>query len=345
MVARRTTMIRSSDLSEWTARGGSITLQVALALVVLVTSAALCFDVGQTVVAAQIAQRTADAAALAGAWGAITGAEAAASDRATSIVAANGATCSYPLAVPPSGIICLGSGSAIPGYRTLTAGEEAITVPVSAYVTFHFAPLFGLNSMTVVRSATVARVHAAGAPIAPMWISNSTPLIAGTDVELHASTAEIEPIPAGNFGWLEPQAGDFRMLLSGYQIPDDIRLANYVQVGDTVDARTGQQVGNWTKTLEDRLARATLPPYSSQTPTEGGYTEDNPRLLTIPLVTVIGGVGTNASFRVERFAVFWLKSVRGGSSKSIMGEFLRYDVPLQPDTAQDTGIWTVRLVD
>lgn len=326
------------------AHRGAVLVQVAVSLLVLMASAALCFDLGQTVVAAQIAQRTADAAALAGASQAIISQASAASTRATSIVAANGTACLYPLAVTPSGVACLGPGSVIAGYRTLTSGEEAISVSVGADVTFHFGRLFGMNSTTVVRSATAGRVHAAGAPMSPMWISNSTPLTVGSDSQLHAATAEIEPIPPGSFGWLEPRAGDFRTLIGGYGIPDDVRLANYVEVGDTVDALTGERVGEWLTALRDRLDRASVPPYSTQTPTEGGYTDDNPRLLIVPLVTVIGGTGTGATFRIERFAVFWLESITGGSQKSIIGEFLRYDVPLQLDTSENTGLWTVRLV-
>ena len=337
-------MKRRDGLSRRLADSGSVLVQVALALTVLVGAAALSFDLGQTVVAAQIAQRTADAAALAGASQVITGAEGAASSRATSIVAANSAGCAYPLAVPSGGVACLGSGAAIAGYRTLTAGEEAITVRVTAHVPFHFATLFGMDSTTAVRSATAARVHAAGASIMPMWISNATPLTVGVSQELHASTAGTEPIPPGSFGWLQPLAGDFSTLLSGYQVPDSVAQANYVQVGAIVDALTGQKVGQWDKVLQDRLARASVSPYASQTPTEGGYTDDNPRILLIPLVTVIGGTGTGATFRVERFGVFWLESVTGGSAKSITGQFLRYDVPLQPDTATNTGLWTVRLV-
>lgn len=327
-------------------RRGAVTIQVAFALVVLIIAAAFCFDIGQTVVAAQIAQRTADAAALAGATKLMTGAESEASSRASGIVSANGTSCIYPLSLQPTGVMCYSSGQAISGYRTLGIGEEAICVPVQAKVPFYFAKIIGLESTIVKRSATAARVYAAGAPIVPMWISAATPLTNGVTTELHASTAAIEPIPPGNFGWLTPPAGDFTTLLSGANIPEATRLANYVKIGDAVTALPGQKVGQWEKVLKDRLSRASVPPYSTQTPTEGGYTDDNPRILIVPLVTVSSdsGSGSNATFRVEQFGVFWLESVEGGSSKSILGRFLRFDVPLQPDSSVATGVWTVRLV-
>lgn len=337
-------------------RKGLIAVMTAMAIGALIGATALVFDLGQVVIAAEHAQRAADAAALAGASGIAAGASAAATERASSIVSANSApVASFRLALPTAGVSILGPGDLIPGYRTLTADEGAVRVTVDAQVDFQFARLFGLDTATVTRSATAARVHIGGAPVAPMWISDTTSLTVGASQELHMAQVEkldpTQPLPPGNFGWLEPNTGarDFSTLLGGYQVPPETLAANSVALGDTVTGLTGERVGQWVQALSHnssdtgRLDRASLPPYDTQTPETA--TADNPRLLLVPVVEVLGGTGTGASYTIVKFAVFWLTSVRSGG-KSITGTFLRYDVPGLGGSTSGAyaGVWTVRLV-
>lgn len=336
-------MRRQLNLSHKTRRAGSVIVLVAVSLVALIGAAAFVFDLGRLTIAAQYAQRTADASALAGLLLPMKGVTGPAIARANSVVTANGPLSPYQLAVPPSGITVYGPGQTPPGYRVLGAGEEALRVIVRGTVAFNFAAAFGLQSAPVQRAAVAARVNAAGGTFVPMFIDSDTPVVYGQLTQLRASTAG-EVLPPGNFGFLEPLAGSFRDLLGGQNLTPALAQANFVTVGDTLNATTGQRTGQWEQELRGRLQRATVPPYDLQTPTIGGYTNDNPRILLIPMVEYISGTGGGASYEVVRFGVFWLEDLVGGKQKSIQGRFIEFTVPLSPDTTGNTGLLVVRLV-
>lgn len=338
--------MRCCHFAGWAGRRkGTVVVIVAVALVTLMAAAALVFDLGQIVIAADLAQRTADAAAMAGAGEPIAVDKTAAANRAVSVVIANGIVSSYPLTAPTADLVYYTSGQTVPHFRTLGTGEEAMTVVVQAEIDFSFARIFGLTTATAERSSTAARVHAAGASIVPMFISANTALEYGDLQELHASSDPSVSLPPGSYGWVEPQSGDFSDLLCGFQVPQEILDANFVGLGEELTGATGQKTGQWAGALQDRLDRASVPPYSTQTPTEGGYTADNPRVLLVPMVEYVGLTGSNATFRILSFGAFWLESVVGGNDKTITGRFLKYEVPGSGDTPLDTGLLTVRLVD
>jgi hypothetical protein len=48
--------------------------------------------------------------------------------------------------------------------------------------------------------------------------------------------------------------------------------------------------------------------------------------MLIPMVTYLGGDGSGAEFRIERFGAFWLEDVQGGQ-KIVTGRFIEYDLP------------------
>lgn len=327
-------------------RGGAIIVLLAVALLALMAATAYVFDLGRIVAAAQYAQRTADAAALAAISQPISGATGAASTRVTTIAAANAQVSPYSLSLATDGVTFYAAGQTVPGYRMLSGQEEAARVVVHAQVEYSFARVFNMTNVIVERSATAARVHAAGGSIAPMAVGDGTPLTPGALVELHESTAKNMVLAPGNYGWLDPEGTDFLTMLTGYNLPQSVVQANYTEVGDLVDGLTGEKVGQWEKALEDRLARASVPPYASQTWTEGGYTADNPRILIVPLVVTAGGSGTGAAYEVRQFGAFWLEGVLGGKDKSIQGRFMKYVLPLGDDAGYDidTGLWTMRLV-
>lgn len=336
------------------ARRGAIIVMVAVVLLVLLLASAFVFDVGRVILSAQEAQRAADAAALAGAMQLRDGqAQAAAS--VGEVVGANSNVSSCVYTQTADSPTFYGAGDTIPSYRALSATEQAVRVAVQTDVQHFFAPVVRLRQTRVTRSAIAARLTAMAINIAPIWISSNTPMTPGESMELHMSTLadsnETLELPAGNFGWLMPQSSPshFDLLLSGYQVPLDIVQANMVSAGDYLTGLPGQKVGQWSRTLghshDDlgRLDRASESPYAEQTP--DNFTADNPRLLFIPLVEVISGSGSQATYSVVRFAMFWLESV-DGPHKSFTGTLIDGDVPGLPATpdGSETGIWTVKLV-
>jgi hypothetical protein len=332
---------------------GAITVLVAVASAVLLLSAALSFDIGRVIIAAQEAQKAADAASLGGAT--LLPNTAAASSRVSAVVIANSGVSTFSYTQVSGSPIYYGAGATPPGFRVLGPFERAVRVAVQTDVEHFFAPIAGLTQTHVERSALAARLAAGQIPAVPMWISADTPLVPGQSVELHMSTAgdsdNTGAIPPGNFGWLTPGSGgqDFSLLLGGYQVPPATLQENLIAVGDTVFGYPGQKVGRWYGELgtshDDlgRLDRAAVPPYDTQTPSD--FTADNPRILLVPLVTVISGSGGNASYLVVRFAMFWLESVNR-ADKSIIGQVIDGDVPGLPgsDTGIDSGVFTVKLV-
>lgn len=333
---------------------GAVTVLVAIGLVVMLTAAAFVYDLGRVIVAAQQAQKTADAAALAGA-GRLVVDQASASDSIANVVSANSGLSNFTFTQVAGSPVFYGAGAAVPAYRTLGGTENAVRVAVETDVQHYFGPIVGLRQTRVVRSAVAARLTAGGVGIAPIWISAATPMVEGQSMELHMSTLQDSnstlPLPAGNFGWLEPQSSpsDFRDLLRGYPLPESLISANMVSVGDYVNGYPGQKVGNWSQSLGTapndlgRLDRAAEEPYASQTP--DNYTADNPRIMLIPIVDVISGSGSQATYQVVRFAMFWLETVNG-PKKSFTGQLLDGDVPGLPasDGGVETGVWTVKLV-
>ena len=335
-------------------KAGSVSVIVAIALVALLGAAALTFDIGHIVVAAQRVQQVADVAALAGGSRPILAAPLETRCRVNEIVVANNEIGTVFVRVPEQvEVVLYGPGEVVPDFRVLSSQEEALSVTAYCDVPMYFARIFGLENTTVWRRAMVARVFAPGAPIVPMWISNETPLNYDEPQELHlGADASAADIP-GTFGWLEPLSGsnDFLTLLKGYDVPEDMRMANYIECGETVTGYTGESVGLWQKALgyapdgTGRLQRAEQAPWADQT--WETYTTDNPRLLIVPMVDYLGGSGSNAEFYIVRFGVFWLEElITTGPVKSIRGRFIEFNMPGTgsglPDFA--TGLWTVKLV-
>lgn len=325
-------------------RRGGMTGLVAIALVALLAAVAMGVDLSRVAVAAQRCQDVADAAARA----AIYDFPSKSTTDADQRIADNVAACN-----PPSGIqvtcnsaetIYYSSGQEVPGYGTLGPYDEGVTVTTRSSLPFYFAPAVGLTGTNVRRRATAVIVQAAGATIDPIWVSETTPFNYGESYELHMATSPCVPGIPGNFGWLTPLTGsnDFYPLLSGIGVTSAMLAGNYVGVGDTVYGLTGEKVGQWVAALNDRLARAQLPPYN--TDTIASFHKGNPRLLVIPVCEFQGGTGSGAQFIIRRFAVFYLESVNQGQ-KQFNGAFVKYAIPSAPASPGNafSGIWTSRL--
>ncbi|MEI6501489.1 MAG: hypothetical protein WCP21_10760 [Armatimonadota bacterium] len=203
-----------------------------------------------------------------------------------------------------------------------------------------------MTSRTVSREALVARGPITGASIVPMWISGPTQYSYGVSQNLYM--ADYSTIP-GNFGWLDLPSGiteSWNDCLSGVPMSEaDLKLL-FARPGETFwSGLTGQKVGQWTSDLNSRITRAAGAPWTGETFDQ--HSPNNPRIMVVPMVTWLGGTGTGARFRIDRFGAFWLDQLKGtGSNKYIYGRFLHYAIPgADMDVlASDNGVNAVRLV-
>lgn len=303
---------------------------VVVALVALLGAAALVIDIGRLVVAAQRAQDMADSAALAGGCK-LPSAQEARDATADTILANNSEGTGFQVQCDASDITCYGSSEEVPGYGTLGPWAQAICVSTHVPVEYSFARIVGVEGGTATRSATVIRAPVGGLPICTMWIAEGTSLTGDSQQLLMADGPHYAGVP-GSFGFLQPPTGctaSFFDLLQGYNLTSPQIEDSFVGIGDTVYAETGEMVGQWKRALKQdqgrsRLEQGTSGKWASDTFTD--YHNDNPRIMLIPLVSFIGGTGSNASFKIEKFGAFWLEDVNQGQ-KEIWGRFIQYDFP------------------
>ncbi len=336
-----------------------------VALLVIMGVAALTMDVGLLTTAAQRAQEVADA----GAHGAGRHLPDAAAGRATAdqLVQANNAADTGLQAVvqayviaqdgnptPGQDVVFYGPWETVPNFGLLGQYAHAVTVTAHVPINFTFARALGYNSANPTRSCTVVRMPIGGVPVCPIWVSYGTDYMYGQEQQLlMADGPHYANIP-GSFGWLNPPSGasnTFLDLLRGYNLPEAMLTANWVQIGDVVNAYTGLSVGQWAKALDTapdglaRMDRSKWVPWTHDTFTD--YRNDNPRILVIPLVEYIGGTGSGAQFVIHKFGAFYVESINSKKKPySINGRFIQYTTPGAGGDpfAPDTGIWTVNVV-
>lgn len=331
-------------------RAGVAGAWVAVAFVALAGAAALVVDLGTLVVAAQRCQHVADAAALAA--GSYLPSESDARAAALATVAANNSEgTGWPVECTAQDCTFFGPGDTVEG-RVLGPYACALQVTVRADVNYTFGRLFGLNRAVAERHATILRAPAEGIPLCTMWIAHETPMVYGQRISLlMADGPHCAGIP-GSFGFLQSPPGctaNSFELLQDYDLTQQDIETSFVNLGDSVWADTGVDVGTFRKALETDLGRARLERGTTgkfQYDTFNDYHEDNPRIMLIPLVTYLGGTGSNAEFRIEKFGAFWLEEVNGGQ-KEIWGRFIQYDLPGgDPNSSLtiDTGVYATKLI-
>ncbi|MEN6545458.1 MAG: pilus assembly protein TadG-related protein [Armatimonadia bacterium] len=143
-------------------RAGAVMVFSAMALLVMIGSAALCVDVGLVAIAASRVQGVADAAALAAAGDTINGRSAAMRQRIDDIVAVNNTGWPSLATCGDGDITVYGTGSTVPGFGDLENGQEGVQVAVRAPVDMMFAGVLGVQDREVIRTATALRSPAAG---------------------------------------------------------------------------------------------------------------------------------------------------------------------------------------
>lgn len=217
-------------------------------------------------------------------------------------------------------------GQALPSGETAPFGG-ALEVTARKWVQYHFLRVLGYEGKTVTRRALSTKV-VTGTCIAPIWISEATPVNYGVLVDFVYGSND-SGVP-GNFGFLRPAGGiDFDDALKGIITPEEEELQRLV-VGDVVWGDTGVGVGHFKKDLvtdpDSRMKRATWWPWTYDTFSH--YHGDNPRILMVPFVHYNGGTGSGANFTVVKFGAFWLEGVVStANDKKITGRFLDFTKP------------------
>ncbi len=331
-------------------RRGIVGAWVVVAFVALAGAAAMSFDLGRLAIAAQRAQDVADGAALAAATQLPFESDARAAALRT--VGANQTDgLGWPVTCESSDIVYIPPNGTVEG-TALGPWAQAMTVTTHADVDYTFARIFGLTGKSLSRSATVIRAPVEGIPIATMWIAEDTPLDYGTQINmLMADGPHYAGIP-GSFGFLQEPTGctaDWFTLLQGYGLTAEDIETSFVNLGDSVFARTGVTVGNFKKALlsdngDARLERGTTGDF--QYDTFNSYQPDNPRIMLVPLVSYLGDSGSNAEFRIEKFGAFWLEGVNQGQ-KEIWGRFIEFDFPggdPNSELTTETGVYATELI-
>ncbi len=313
---------------------GAVAALLAVTLLVLVAAAAMTVDVGKVMMAAGRAQMVADCAAMAG--GEHLPNEGAAVLAARKIIAEYSRS---PIGTLETEIQVWGPGETLPDGRTLGPQAWALQVVAAVQTPLVFARAFGLEWARPVRRALVVYGPVARAPIVPIWIPDDD-YVHGQPLDFFYSPVNgtDEWLP-GNFGWLKSPAPDkvsFMELLRGEDLTTEQLQAATVSIGDVVEGLTGVRQGQTAAALRSRIQRASDPPYDQDT--VDTFHRDNPRIMIIPLVTYLGGTGSGARFRVERFAAAWLNSLSfiGANSKMTV-LFLDYEMDARPDIGAPGG--------
>jgi hypothetical protein len=175
----------------------------------------------------------------------------------------------------------------------------------------------------------------------------------------------VDSLAPGSFGFLDmstPGQDWFSQLLSGWSVADPCLEAAYVELDTNVTAYTGIKVGQWQQPLESetgtlggtaRLERAeydatwsqeTYSPYTPET-----HSDDNPRIILVPIVDWLGGTGANAEYHVVGFAEMWLLDVvNTDGGKGITVQFMEWHYSTggggEIDPGADNGVFVVRMI-
>jgi hypothetical protein len=286
---------------------GIASIFVILIMVVLLGATAIALDGGAVIVGKRSVQNSADAAALA-----------AATD------------CGRGAACPPSVTSYLRTGETTPG-AAINSGAHTATVTVSKVINFTFAPVIGMDSGTVNRSATAQWGTIGGASTIPIIISQcefDQALLNGTtDVILYMGDPSphrgCTGSPPGGFAWLTQ---------SGCSVP--------TTAGGQVAGSTGASSHGGESCVFPLLGKEVL----------------------IPMFSGYSGTGSNATYTIAGYAAFKLTgySFNGNDYSGlpkkcpddttrgtycIQGDFVRFTTQQgTPGGSTDFGAYFVNLI-
>lgn len=338
-----------------TSRAGVVGVWVVVAFLALAGAASLAIDIGSLVVAVQRCQDVADSAALAA--GRLLPDTTAATQVALDTVNANNTEAAgWPVVASNSDVTFYYPNETVAGV-SLGSWAHAVAVQVHTHVDYGFGRLLGINGADAQRRAIVLHAPVAGLPLCTMWISQTTPIDTTGETVTNLfmgnqSNNEDYAIP-GSFGFLRAPTGcdaTWEELLKGYNLSQQDIETSRVKIGDTVGAKPGNNEGPWRQALftdnDSRYQRGTSGKWANDT--YDNFQPDNPRIMLVPLVTHISGTGNGATFKIERFAAFWLEGYEKKNDK-IWGRFIRYEVSSgDPDPSlkseSESGVYTTKLI-
>ena len=331
-------------VKRFSSRKGATLVMICMGLVALLGVTGLTVDCGRYYIAAQQAQNVADAAALA-AGPLLRYDTGQARDAAMDAVAANNETVGEYTALcdRDTDIVFYSPGSPLPDGEVLGSYAWAVVVTCHIPMTATFTRVLNATGVTVTRDSSVVLQAPMSAGFAmPMWISNTTDLDPTMPLQLHVGLDAVAP---GSFGWLDLPFGgnqEWKAVIAGETLDSSTYGALQTwETGDTVSVDTGEQVGLWAAPLADRMALADKM-YPGDTLAD--HHEDNPRILLVPMVTYLGLSGINASYRIERFAAFYLETVNKPPVNDPNYDPANYPPP-QPGDKGEKEIWATYLPD
>lgn len=294
--------------------GGQMMILLAFLLPVVIGVMALAVDLGIFYYQWSLLQRTADAAALAGA-GYLP------DNGSRAISTAN----SYA----QSGGVGAGEISAI----TLSADNRSITVSFNRSVSYYFGAILGLTSSPVAVSATAGlRTAGSATHIAPVGIDSRTSYSYGQPISLVQGASPWGP---GNWGPLAlggSGANNFNdKVVNGY--------APEVRVGDLLTTETGKMTGQERTAFQNRIANGlAIDPGG----TFQNHSLNDVRVATVPIVDYASASG-KSQVRVLGFAQIWIASV--DNQLNINAIFIRQlATGSSPGTATDYGAFATVLI-
>lgn len=289
---------------------GSVTIVMAVAIVVLCAVAAYVVDIGLVYAERIRLSNAMDAAALAGVVE-LPGSSTDAVTVAKEYLVKNGVN-------PDSATI------------TVNSENSMITVTGNKQVNHLFAPVIGIDTSTVDATAK--------AKIGP--IKTTTGNLRPFGVEMFDFTYGDKVTLKQGAG--DSYSGNYNVIAlggTGASTFEENALYGYdgdVSIGDYIDTEPGNMSGV-TNTISNYI--------NSETSTFENFEADSIRLWTIPLVTTMEVNGRKVVL-VEGFAQFYVESTQKKSgSLEITGKFVRFVSSGEiDDTIVDTGAYGVKLV-
>lgn len=296
---------------------GQIMVLYAGAIVALVGVLSLCADVAVMYVNWQQLQKTADAAAIAGA--------SYLTETANTFGGTPGAGCSGDDAQKAACTYAVNNGLAASQLNPAIA-ETATTVQVStqnANVPYLFAKVLGMNAYTIGATAiaSIGPPNTVPSGLFPVGLECKSPcnlgnLDPGQSVQLGVKFAN--GLSPGNWEWLAPDGSGGSTLKSTIENGSSQSFS----VGDQIAVKSGQTNGPVTQGLANRISKcpAVSPdPCSGSNPTN--IPPNDPCDVIVPAVDFTGTNGSSSTLTIEGFAEIYIDPA-GTTANQINGCFV-----------------------
>lgn len=296
---------------------GSVIVIITAAFTVLLGFVALVLDVGTAYLQDARLSNAVDAAALAGSQ-ALPGSPAEAYQLALDYAEKNG--------VRPEDLTI-----------KVTADNREINVAAKKHVAYSFAPVLGITSVDLQRSAGAKVGYIAAVSGAVPFGIQIQELHYGEKYLLKRGAGSTLPGGSAYSGWF----GALRLSGNGANCyRNDIKYGyqGWLKIGDCLTIENGNMSGPTSDGVDYRIKQCKHTPAC----TFEHYVTDCPRIIKVPVVEPCG----NKKVQVKGFAVCFLEGVDGqGNENNVWGRFIRMSVPgeITEDPEADFGIYSSSL--